>query len=340
MFHAPNLLNRGDPPFTPQLAYPAPGFEPVTNDALPGVTEILARLYAMSGSHVLSGEENSAASPAEATQQVLEATGKYPAIYGVDLDTGGTRSAQAAIDEAARESGAKSIVSLRWLAPNPAALTGTGSSTDEDSSLKTRLTDFEWQELMKPGTGLNKRWADQVDAAAAALRQLEARGIAVLWTPYPQSNGTQYWWGGRPGIDGSAALYRMLFDRLVQQDHIRNLAWEWEGAPPGFGPEANGAFSKYFPGLLYVDALNLAVNRAQSRFRSDEFLRQFAVGKVIGLSIAGPAPDPSQFALETGWAWFMLSPESVAGGSGSAPHAPASAQALRDLYSDPRVIAR
>jgi mannan endo-1,4-beta-mannosidase len=175
--------------------------------------------------------------------------------------------------------------------------------------------------------------------AAAALRQLQDRGIAVLWTPYPQSNGMQYWWGGRPGIHGSAALYRMLFDRLVQHDHIRNLAWVWEAAPPGFGPGASGAFSKYFPGLLYVDALNLAAIRAQSRFRSDEFLRRFAVGKVIGLSIAGPAPDPSLLAREAGWAWFLLSPQNVAG-SGSATPAPPPIQLLRDLYGDSRVIAR
>ena len=328
-----------DQPFTPPLADPSPGFEPVTNNALPGVKEILARLYAMNGSHILSGQENSAAAPAEATQLILEATGKYPAIYGVDLDTSSARSAQAAIDEAVRESGEKSIVSLRWLAPNPVAPPGTDPPAGEDSSQKTPLNDFDWQELMKPGTNLNKRWGEQVDAAAAVLRQLQDHGIAVLWTPYPQSNGTQYWWAGRPGVHGSAALYRMLFDRLVQHDHIRNLAWVWEAAPPGFGPGASGAFSKYFPGLLCADALSLAANRVQSHFRSDEFLRQFAVGKVIGLSIDGPAPDPSLFARETGWAWLMLSPQSFAGGD-SATSAPPSTQALRDLYGDPRVIAR
>jgi mannan endo-1,4-beta-mannosidase len=340
MFHAPNLVNRGDPPFTAQPAFPAVDILPVTEDALPGVKQILARLDATAGSHVLSGEENNPATPAAGTQQVFDATGKYPAIYGVDLETGDARSTQAAINEAVRESGEKSIVSLRWLAPNPAGLNEAGPAADEGSSPETRLTDFEWQELMKPGTDLNKRWGEQVDAAAAALRQLEARGIAVLWTPYPQSNGTQNWWSGRPDIHGSAALYRMLFERLVQHDHIHNLAWVWEAAPPGFGPGANGAFSQFFPGLLYVDALDLAVDHAQSRFRSDAFLREFAVGKVIGLSITGPVPDPALFARETGWTWFMLSPQSTAAGNGVAPSAPAPVEGLHDLYNDPRVIAR
>lgn len=340
MFHASNLLDRGDPPFTPQPDDPSAGFEPVVDDALPGVKEILARLYAMDGSHVLSGQENSVAAPAQATQRVLDAAGKYPVIYGAELDTGNAPSAQKAIDEVVRESVERSIVSLRWLAPNPTALAGTAVHAKEDSGEETPLTDFEWQELLKPGTDLNKRWAEEVDAAAAVLRQLQDHGIAVLWTPYPQSNGTQYWWAGRPGIHGSAALYRMLFEQLVGQDHIRNLVWVWEAAPPGFGPQANGAFSKYFPGLLYVDALNLAADHAPSRFRGDESLRQFAAGKVIGLTITGPTPDPSLFARETRWSWFMLSPQSAGEGGDSAASGSPFVQALHDLYGDPRVIAR
>jgi hypothetical protein len=56
--------------------------------------------------------------------------------------------------------------------------------------------------------------------------------------------------------------FRTLFERLMQHDHIHNLAWVWEAAAPGFGPGANGAFSQFFPGLLYVDALDLAVDHA------------------------------------------------------------------------------
>lgn len=340
MFHAPNLLNRGDSPFTPPPALEQPGFEPVTDDALPGVSEILARLYATGGTHVLSGEENSDTSLAGATQQVFQSAGKTPAIYGVDLDTETPASAQKAIDEVERQSGEKSIVSLRWLVPNPAALASTGGTLAGHDSLETSLTDFEWSELMKSGTDLNAHWKEQVDAFAAYLRQLQAHGVAVLWTPYPESNGKQYWWAGRPGIQGSAELYRMLFDRLLNQDHIRNLVWVWEAAPPGFGPGSNGAFSQYFPGLLYADALSLSESHINGRFREDEYLRQFAAGKVIGLMIAGQTPTPAFFARETGWSWFMLSPESAAPGGTAAGSDPASIQALRELYGDPRVIAR
>ncbi len=219
-------------------------------------------------------------------------------------------------------------MSLRWLAPNPA-----GSKDDGvRDSRETALTTFEWKELMTPGTHLYQTWCGQVDAAAAELKQLDDKGVAVLWTPYPQPNGKQYWWAGHPGIHGSAALYRMLFERLVHHDRVRNLVWVWEAAPPSFGPGANGAFSEYFPGLLHVDALQLAVSQTHARFRSDVLLRAFSVGKPIGISINGPLPDPAFFAQETDWAWFVLGPPI----SGPAP----TAQTLQALYSDPRVESR
>lgn len=81
-----------------------------------------------------------------------------------------------------------------------------------------------------------------------------------------------------------------------------------------------------------MDALRVALSQTPSRFRSDVFLHAFAVGKPIGLSINGVAPDPEFLARETDWAWFVIGPPAA----GSAP----SAQVLQALYSDPRVVSR
>jgi Glycosyl hydrolase family 26 len=130
----------------------------------------------------------------------------------------------------------------------------------------------------------------------------------------------------------------MLFERLVNQHRLTNLVWVWEAAQPGFGPNAAaGAYSQFFPGLLYVDALELDVARAESRFRSDVFLSSIGVGKPIGIFIESNAPDPEFFANETGWAWFVIGPQSGQGMTGT--NAPDSgAQALAALYADQRVI--
>lgn len=340
MFHSPNLLNRGEAPFVATAAPVAKAIDPVTPEALPGVRELLDHLYESEGTRVLSGQVNNADAPASATQQIFQTTARNPAIYGSDLDTtSGGRSIQPILDEAIRQNREKSIVSLRWIAPNPAELDTAASSAGGDGR-QTLLTDFEWKELMTPGTLLNERWRAQADSAADALKQLEQKGVAVMWTAYPDSNGKQYWWANHAGIHGSAALYRMLFDRLVLHDHVRNLVWVWEAAPPGFGPGATGSYAQYFPGLLYVDALELDTSRTESRFRSDEFLHSFAAGKVIGLSVEGTVPDFELFAKERDWAWFLLAPQSVSVSGDHAGTADATAQAVRTLYSDPRIVSR
>jgi mannan endo-1,4-beta-mannosidase len=224
-------------------------------------------------------------------------------------------------------------VSLRWLAPNPADFSETGSRVAGHDSRQNALSDFEWKELITSGTHLNQRWAAQVDVLATKLKELQNKNIAVLWTPYPQPNGKQYWWAAHPGIHGSASLYRMLFDRLVNYDGVHNLIWIWQAASGGFGPGSNGPYSEFFPGFLYVDGLELSVSGAQSRFRADTFLQGFAVNKVIGIRIDGPIPDPALFARETNWAWFLLA-QPLANPDAT------SIETLRVLYNDPRVLAR
>jgi mannan endo-1,4-beta-mannosidase len=164
--------------------------------------------------------------------------------------------------------------------------------------------------------------------SATELKKLENKGIAVLWSPYPKMNGKQFWWARRPGIHGSAALYRMLFDRLVDHDGVHNLIWSWQAVPGGFSSGANGTYEEFFPGFLYVDALQLNVNRTDSRFRSDAFLESFAIGKAIGIEIQGPVPDPAFFFRERDWAWFLLAPQPA-----GAADDPATMQALRTLYN-------
>jgi hypothetical protein len=133
----------------------------------------------------------------------------------------------------------------------------------------------------------------------------------------------------------------MLYDRLVNHDHLTNLVWVWEVAAPGFGPNATAsAYSGFFPGLLYVDALELDVTRAEPRFRSDIFLQSVGVGKPIGIFVDGKAPAPSFFANETNWAWFVLASSASAPRSATANTADANAEALTALYGDPRVVSR
>ncbi len=360
VFEGPTVLNRGDPRLADAMeamrkaSRDAPP-EPVTLHSSEEARRLLERLYGVSGKNTLSGQQNDARAILGSTEHVVAVTGQSPAIYGEDLgitkEDGVEVDAvrQAIVEEAKRQYKNHAMVSLSWHAARP---TDDEPATIEQS-VRGQLTDFEWNELLTPDTDLNKRWCAQVDEVAKYLQQLQDAKVPVLWRPYPESNGKKFWWAGRKGMRGSAALYRQLFDRLVHRDGLRNLIWVWNAAPPGFGPNATGAYADYFPGLLYVDALALNVENPNSRFRLDTSLSLAGGGKVIGVGFEGKIPDPSWFEQQTGWTWFLVAPEPApppAPAVAAAPLPPAApappqssadpAEALRQLYADPRVVSQ
>ena len=310
VYDAPMTVSRDDPRMATAMAAirkssAAPEPQLVTPEPLPAARELLAALYRASGRAILSGQDNDAQSVSGATQRVFDAAGRYPAIYGADL------TGQAVLDEARRQHQNHAIVTLSWRPMRP---------TDDASG---KLSDFEWKELLTPGTGLYKRWCAQVDAAAGQLKQLQEAGVPVLWRPYPEANGTRFWWAGHK--PESAALYRQLFDRLVNEHRLRNLVWVWNAAAPG-------QYADYFPGLEYADALAVDLGNAPFSWRRDAELARFAVGKVIGLGLDGWLPTAAMLDQSTRWAWFLASPATA----GDAQQA----DALRALYGNARVISR
>ncbi len=332
VFHAPRMLNRDDP----RLAGPMEAIrratvartgggaeaDPVSPGATAEVKAMLARLLAASGNAVLSGQQNDPALPGAQSAAVAQVTGKTPAIYGAALQSDNSEGSHALVKELLSAHAGHAVVSLVWLAPRPTGNAPAGSAA--------QLTDYEWNDLLTPGSALNQRWCAQVDEAAETLKELEKAGIAVLWNPYPASNGKQDWWAGRKGIHGSAELYRRLFDRLVNHDGLRNLLWVWETAAPEFRPGSDlGMPSDYFPGLLYVDGVQARLSRVDERFPAGRFLGQLAVGKPIGVELTGELPPPQALTGRSGWAWFLADPQ---------PDSPERAEALRKLYADAHIV--
>ncbi len=333
MFHKPNIINRGDARLSKPL--PAPTTPPLPGDPEAGaeVRALLTKLADTKGKGVLAGQsiaENGGATLAE-TQTVLAATGKLPAI--VELDVTAATDAMTLLAEVRKAADQGELALVRWSPPRPTDDAATGA-----------LTDFEWQELLEPGTDLCQRWTAQADQAAALLRPLARAHLAVLWSPYPASNavnapsgfppfnGAQKssvnWWAGRPGPEGSRELYLRLYDRLTIHDGLHNLAWVWEAAPPSFIPGGNNGFEEFFPGPLHIDAMILDASSLDGqRFPLDRLVDLFAGGKPYGVRVGAGVPPAEALARETGCRWMMIS--STAAGS----------DAIKSFYADVHVLA-
>ncbi len=316
IYHAPQAINRDDPRQATPLAAirklsPANVSPvPVSPDTGADAKALLNTLASAPGKAVLSGIEldpKSSAPAADAT-----ATTK-PSIVSLNLDPATADALLASAKQAAQQG---QTLSLVW---RPASPTG--------GAAKSALTDYEWNDLVTPGTDLNKRWETQVDEVAKTLHEIEKSKAPVLFDPYPEANGKDYWWASRKGNHGSAALYRMLFERLTQHDGLHNLIWIWEAAPMSFGPNGPGPITDYFPSLLYIDAVEFRVRDLNGRFPIDRFLGGIATGKPLGVEITGDVPSPEAFA-HSGWSWFIVD---------QAADSPARAQALQKLLADPHI---
>ncbi|HEU5352311.1 MAG TPA: glycosyl hydrolase [Terracidiphilus sp.] len=344
VYNDPRVLNRADP----RLAAPMAGIRkatlerdgsqptasPVTDDPIPAASALLNRLMAAPGTGVLSGflqppapAANAASLPA---QSIAQSTGRNPALFAAELpsatpsaSTTGASAAAARADllQTLRAAHARhQEIGLVWQPARPTDLA--------PAAAHGQLTDYEWHDLLTPGTLLNQRWNAQVDGVAQTLRALQKENIAVLFNPLPDANGKDFWWAGRKGITGSSQLYRQLFDRLVHHDGLRNLLFVWQSGPPRFVP-GGGTMADFFPGLLYVDALQVHVHALNARFPIDRFFAQFAVGKPLGVRIDTSLPAPDAFAPGSDWAWFIHSPQ---------PDAPVLAGAWKALLDSPRVV--
>jgi mannan endo-1,4-beta-mannosidase len=294
VYHAPFAINRDDKRMSPAMEAMRKTYsmqpDPVSPDPSQEARTLLATLATAPGKTILAGYRGD---PGYAT--IL--TGKQPAILAEDFFKTDDKSRAALIQSASEMHAA---ISLTYVPPRPT----------DNGPAKSTLTDYEWNDLITPGTPLNKLWTAQVDSLAETLREFEKAGIPVLFNAYPDSTAKDRWWAGRKGPSGSAQLYRMLFDRLTHTNGIHNLLWVWQQGPPSFAPGA-GNPADYFPGLLYVDAVQMKVPDLNSRFPIDRFLAQSTAGKPIGIEITGNPPAPDAFGPHSLWSWFIVhgSPE-------------------------------
>ena len=303
-------------------------YAPVNPEATPAARRLLEQLQGVAGSRIIAGHENSVAGPDLYPERIRTLTGALPEVWGCDL---AGYYAKGYVDELVRLAEEKwragYIVTLMW---------HTGRPQDDPpfpwkESVQGKLTDAQWRELITPGTPLNAHWQARVDTIASCLARLRDLGIPVLWRPFHEQNGVWFWWGNRRGPDGSARLYRMMFDRFVRVHHLDNLLWVWDAnAPRRLPGDEAYAYDDYFPGLDCVDILAADVYHADFRQSHHDELLELGGGKLIALGEVGEVPSPEVLSLQPLWAWFMIWGDFV-----DTHNSPAQ---IRTLYGDPRVM--
>ncbi|TWI97688.1 mannan endo-1,4-beta-mannosidase [Mucilaginibacter frigoritolerans] len=279
-------------------------YAPVNPDASDGVKKTLKLLYDIKGKYIMSGQQNYNSDLNVFSDSAKNITGKYPAVWGSDFINWGDKDlGPQIVAEATKKWQEGYLVTLMWHEGKP-----TDNPPYEFSkNVIAKMSDADWNELVTPGTELNKKWLAQIDVIAGYLKQLRDAGVPVLWRPYHEMNGVWFWWGNKKGENGIVKLWKMMYDRYTNYHHLNNLIWVWG---------ANGlrdipfdeayAYQDYYPGANYVDVLGADVYHFDYEQSDYEALLKVAHGKPIALTETGELPKPEILKVQPQWTWFMV----------------------------------
>ncbi|HMD59938.1 MAG TPA: glycosyl hydrolase [Opitutaceae bacterium] len=311
---------------------------PVNPDASPEARALLQFLYDISGKYMLTGQHNPPNGRGRNSQFAAKYIGKTPVIFGSDWghakagDSDSYLARPDIVQEAIRQHRLGSIVALCWHAVPPTANEPItfrqipNSDPKALSSVQGKLLDEQFRDVLAPGTALYDHWCAQVDTIAAFLKQLQDAHVPVLWRPYHEMNGDWFWWGGRTGEYSTIALYRQIFDRLVNHHHLNNLIWVWSMDRPS---QPGREHAKYFPGSQYVDVLALDVYGNDFNQSYYDSLVSLSGGKPLALAEVGSPPTPDILGRQPRWTYFMT-------WSGMVRNTPR--KQYEELMRDPRVL--
>lgn len=262
-------------------------------------------LYRISGKKTMAGIHNREpnATPARWTNEVFTVTGKYPALWSGDFlfQAENINNRQLMIDEAKKQWKQGAVVNIMWHSCNPAL--NEPCAWDDGKGVLSKMTDAQFNDLLTEGTTVNLKWKKMMDDVAVYLQQLKDSGVEVLFRPLHEMNQGKFWWGGRPGINGTAKLYRMTHDYMKNTKGLSNLIWVWD--MQDFGT-LKADLDSYNPGAAYWDVAALDIYDGSGyTVAKYKAMVDIAAGKPIAIGECEKLPTVQQLLEQPKWTFFM-----------------------------------
>ena len=243
-------------------------------------------------------------------------TGKYPALVGLDfLFASGPNASSSwnmeytdkAISLAKNLWKAGGIPAFTWHWKDP--LDKKDAFYIQSAANGGEYTDFDFSTGFKPGTtewntesAAYKGIVADIDHIADYFLELQKDGIAGIFRPLHEAGGKWFWWSINSG-DQFAALYRLVFDRMVKVKGVKNMIWVFN--PEGSTVTTWDPGSEYYD-VLSIDIYNSANDHSSNASAFDKFKNASNSTKILALSENGPIPDVNNMHTdEAVWSWWM-----------------------------------
>ncbi len=294
--------------------------------------ESLNYLYSIQGNNTIGGIHNRQpiSNPNQYSTQLNGILGDWPGLYSSDFlfESWEIDDRQAMINQVITEWNNGAMINLMWHACNPVG--GEACNWDSGSGdVKSYLNNTQWNNLLTNGTTLNNNWKAMMDEIATFLQQLEDAGVEVFFRPLHEMNQGMFWWGGRPGPNGTAALYRLTHDYFTYEKGLSNLIWVWN--LQDFG-SLSSDLNNYDPGSSYWDVLTMDMYWSDGNgYTTSKYnaMVNKANGKPIGIGECEDLPAVNLLNNQPLWTFFMGWSELTFNNSN---------QKIQDIYWSGRVL--
>ncbi len=146
------------------------------------------------------------------TDYIYAASGKLPLIKGFDYMNDDFEGVNQRAAEWHEKGG---IVTICWHC-------GSDFSGEWKDCKETDIAD--WEKALTEGTEEYNALVKGMDKGAEALKELQEKGIPVLWRPFHEFDGDWFWWS-RGGSEAFKKLWQLMYDRYTNYHGLDNLIW-------------------------------------------------------------------------------------------------------------------
>ncbi|MBR4916734.1 MAG: beta-mannosidase [Fibrobacter sp.] len=257
----------------------------------------------------------------EDVKAVFTAGGKYPALVGTDLmNATGVHKDESWYQQYTEK--AVDVAKSTWAKGGIPAFTWHWRPGEEEEfyvkGANDKYTEFDFTEAFVKGTTswdtlstAYKALVGDIDHVAGIFLELQQEGVAAIFRPLHESGGNWFWWSTHTGRQ-FAALYQLVYERMVFKNGVNNLIWD-------FNPQDASKLS-WTPGETYYDILSVDIYNNANDHQSNsaafiDLTNKGGTNKIISLSENGPIPDVDKMYDEGAtWSWWMPWYESWSGG--------------------------
>lgn len=190
--------------------------------------------------------------------------------------------------------GAGGLVTFTWLIDNPWHRLGTGEFC---KNVPSPCVPGALADLTRDDNPAGRYFKAEMDSTAGILEKLQAAGMIVIFRPFPEQNGSWFWWGaqteGSPTQAEFSALWRFTHHYFTETKKLKNLLWVFAPSSSEKGlklfPTSYGVIQPaphYYPGDQYVDLTGLSYY--DNKISLPTYPEMIALGKPFGLTEYGP----------------------------------------------------